>query len=251
MNKEEQILLKHLRDLAFQADKRNYTAHSEFLNMNEQTIFFNHLQELPPIHYELWGGYAEAERKVIAFSPMAEIEKEEYEIMMLEIAPAHMKFADQLTHRDFLGAILNLGIERGRIGDILLKDNNGYVFTDPMIGEYIASSLTRIKHTTVTCTLKAVEEVDIKPEYKEMNTTISATRLDAIIAAAFKTSRSSMTGLIAAGKVFVNGKLIESNSYVLKEEDIVSVRGFGKFIFKGINKQTKKGRLSVTFLIYI
>ena len=105
-----------------------------------------------------------------------------------------------------------------------------------------------IKEITVK---ELVEEVDIKPEYKEVKTTISATRLDAIIAAAFKASRSSMTGLIAGGKVFVNGKLITSNGYEPKEGDIISVRGKGRFIYDGVSRQTKKGRLGVRIRKYV
>ncbi len=251
MNKDEQIVLKRVRDLAYQADTRGYTTYTDFLNMNEQSIFLTNLKELPPVHYQMWGGYEDAERKMIAFFTSDEILTNEYDIKMLEIKPANAKFADSLSHRDYLGALMNMGIERCRLGDILIKDNCGYVFTDSIIGSYIESSLTKTKHTTVTCSLKEIEEIDVTPEFREIRTTIASARLDAAIAAVFKTSRSSITGLISGGKVFVNSKLIESNSYTLKDDDIVSVRGHGKFIFKGINNQTKKGRLSATFLKYI
>ena len=251
MNKEEQMLIKRIKDLAYQADRRGYATFTDFLNMNEQSIFFSNIKELPAVFYKLWGGYENAERKMIAFYTQDELLTSEYDIKMLEIKPLNEKFADQLTHRDYLGALMNMGIERCRLGDIILKDNLGYVFTDTVIGEYIASSLTKVKHTSVKATLKAVETIDFTPNYKEVRGTISSVRLDAIIAAAFKTSRSSMTGLITGKKVFVNSKLIESNSYILNDGDIVSVRGYGKFLFKGVNNQTKKGRLSATFLIYI
>ncbi|MDO5293078.1 MAG: YlmH/Sll1252 family protein [bacterium] len=251
MNKEEQLVLKRIMDLAYQSDRRGYTTYTDFLNINEQSIFLSNLKELPPVRYEMWGGYEEAERKIIAFSINDTILTEEYDIKMLEMKPVNAKFADQLSHRDYLGALMNLGIERCRLGDILIKNNCGYVFTDGVIGEYIASSLTKIKHTTVSCSLKEIEEIDVTPEFQEIHGTIASARLDAIIATVFKASRSSITGLISGGKVFVNSKLIESNSYTLRENDVVSVRGYGKFIFKGINNQTKKGRLSATFLKYI
>ncbi|MDO5520875.1 MAG: YlmH/Sll1252 family protein [bacterium] len=251
MNKEEQLVLKRIVDLAYQADRRGYTTYTDFLNINEQSIFLTNLKELPPVKYQMWGGYEDAERKIIGFYTNDTILTEEYDIKMLEMKPVNAKFADQLSHRDYLGALMNMGIERCRLGDILIKNNCGYVFTDAVIGEYIASSLTKIKHTTVSCTLKEIEEIDVTPEFQEIHGTIASARLDAIIATVFKASRSSITGLISGGKVFVNSKLIESNSYTLREEDVVSVRGYGKFIFKGINNQTKKGRLSATFLKYI
>lgn len=250
MNKDEQLIQKRMKDLAYQADSKGYTTFTDFLNLNEMNILYSSLKELPPVKYLLWGGYEEAERKVLSFYTDT-ISTEEFDIIILEIKPMNQKFSDELSHRDYLGAILNLGIDRSKLGDILIKDNVGYVFTNQVIGNYIIEHLTKIKHTNVTCCMCMHGDIDIKPTFKEIKGSISSIRLDAIIALAFQTSRSSMTGLISGGKVFVNGKLIQSNSYVLKEGDIVSVRGHGRFIFQGITNQTKKGRLFAMVSKYI
>ncbi len=111
-------------------------------------------------------------------------------------------------------------------------------------------NLLRIKHTVVSTSLMEYKDFIYKPNLKKITGTVSSVRLDSILAVAFKGSRSKLSGLITGGKVFVNSKSILSNSYLLKENDIVSVRGFGKFIFKGVTNQTKKGRYSVEIQLY-
>ncbi len=111
--------------------------------------------------------------------------------------------------------------------------------------------MSKIKRTSIRCELVEENAPEIKPEFQAIKGTIASPRLDAIIALAFKTSRNSILSLISGGKVFVDGRLIESNSYILKEEETVSVRGHGKFIYKGLENQTKKGRYYVSLLKYI
>lgn len=251
MDRDDELFLKRVKELAYQTDNKGYTTLTDFLNLNEINLFLNNLKDLPQVHYKLWGGYEEAERRRLAFTVTEDIPLEEYNIDVIQISPLNAKFADSLTHRDFLGAILNLGIERGKLGDIIIKENIGYVFADHRIATYIADSLCKIKHTNVSCLLTSIQKIDIAPSFKEIKGSISSVRLDTILALALKSSRSSITGLIAGGKVFVNSRLVMQNSVTLKENDIISVRGHGKFIYRGITNQTKKGRLYATILRYI
>lgn len=250
MNKDELLLQKRIVDLAYQASVRGYNTFTDFLNLNEQNIFHATIKELPSVQYNLWGGYESAERKILGFYSDTLI-KEEFDICLVEMKPNSMKFADELSHRDYLGALMNLGVERAKLGDILIKENIGYVFTNRIIGQYIIDQLTKIKRTYISCQWATMTEMDIQPSFKEIKGSISSVRLDALIALAFQSSRSSIVGLIDAGKVFVNGKLIVSNSFVPKEGDIISVRGHGRFVYQGIITQTKKGRYFATVLKYI
>ncbi len=251
MIREEELFLKRIHELVYLADTRGYTTVTDFLDLNESNLFLNHLKELPNVQYKFWGGYADAERKRLAFYQADDNLLEEFNISIIKIIPNNAKFADSLTHRDFLGSIVGLGIDRGKIGDILIKDNIGYLFAEKTIGSYIVDTLTKIKHTYVSCSFTQLEEIDITPSYQEIRGTISSARLDAILALALKTSRSSITGLISGGKVFINSRLVTQNSASLKENDIISVRGHGKFIYCGITNQTKKGRLYATILRYV
>lgn len=249
--KEDQLVTKRLAELALSSFHKDLPTYSDFLNLNETNLFHSMKNELPRIKYDLWGGYHSAERRVLCFYNEDSFQKPAYDISCIEIKPLNHKFSDALTHRDFLGAILNLGIDRSKIGDILIKDNIGYVFCKSHIADFIIDQLYQIKHTPINCQESTLKQEDTTPNFKEIIGTISSVRLDAILSIAFNTSRSSLTGLIKSGKVYVNSKLVESNSYVLKEDDIVSVRGLGKFIYKGVANQSKKGRYYATILKYI
>lgn len=264
MTKEEQILCKHLLDLAQNAYQRDCTVFSNFLNLNEQDVFLSIVDQLPPVTYVLDGGYPLAERKQVYFSPIgaglfaqaplyyqsSEQEGRNLFLDVVEIQPRSAKFAETLTHRDYLGAILNLGIIRGKLGDLILEENSCKVICMEEISDYIVTNLERVRHTSIQCKKIPMQAFEYIPKQKEVRGSIASERLDAVIGLAFRTSRTKMTGLIAGEKVFVNGKMITSNSYLLKEGDIVSVRGFGKFSYYGREKQTKKGRYFVKLGVY-
>ncbi|HWT74248.1 MAG TPA: YlmH/Sll1252 family protein [Mobilitalea sp.] len=251
-DKEEQILRKRLLDLANTAYSRGICIFSDFLNLNEQNIFISLKQELPRIKYFTYGGFHDSERKILCFcgNEMLTEDDIKYPIDCIKVEPLNQKFSDSLNHRDFLGAVLNLGLDRSKIGDILINDNEGYLFAHNGISEFITDQLIKVKHTLVRASLIEAKDFDYKPKFTEVIGTVSSVRLDSILSVAFHSSRSSLAGLIEGGKVYVGGKLILSNSYVLKENDIVSVRGLGKFIFAGTSYQTKKGRYSVKILLY-
>ena len=268
-DKENQILCKRFQELARMAEYKYMNTFTSFLTLNEVSLFYQKINELPNIPFSIFGGTMDSERKMICFHGEEHLiehakrkgshneimlEMDEYQVIYpitcIHISPVSQKFSDDLSHRDFLGAIMNLGIERSVIGDILLEDNEGYVFCEEIIGDYIVEQLRKIKHTNVNCEKIQLKEFQIEPKFIEVFGTVSSVRLDAVISTAFKISRSKITGYIEGGKVFVNGKETVSNSYILKENDIVSVRGMGKFIYAGTAYQTKKGRYSITIRRY-
>lgn len=253
MLKEEQLLINRFHELAYMADSRGIVLFSDFLNLYEQSIFYEIENELPEIKYFFGGGYSDAERKMICFCGDYRTDNENdvmFPIACLHITPKNPKFADKLTHRDILGAVLNLGIERNKTGDIIMEDNEAYLFCCLSICDFIINQLDRIKHTAVSASLIDIRDFNYEPKLKPVTGTVSSIRLDSVLAVAFNGSRSSLSGLISGGKVFVNGKNILSNSYNLKENDIVSVRGYGRFIFAGALNQTKKGRYLVKVMLY-
>lgn len=253
MEKEDQLLRRRFIDQAEAAEIRGNVIFSDFMNLNEQGIFSSIKHELPVIKYFTYGGYSEAERKILCFCGDDTVEGTEditYPISCVRLSPHSMKFSDSFSHRDFLGAVINLGIERSKIGDILVIDNMGYLFCTASIAGFIADQLTKVKHTLVSAEVIEQNNFTYKPKFKEITGSVSSIRLDSILAVAIHSSRSSLTGLIEGGKVYVNSRPVISNSYSLKENDIVSVRGFGKFIYAGVNGQSKKERYSVKILLY-
>ncbi len=253
-DKEEQILRKRFLDLANTSFTRGISLYSDFLNLNEQNIFSDLKNELPMIKYFAYGGYLDAERKILCFyGGDNKIDEKElvYPITCIKVIPLNQKFSDEFNHRDFLGAVLNLGLDRSKIGDILIIENVGYIMAHSNIADFIIDNLCKVKHTIVNCIRFDYRDFSYQPKVKEINGTVSSVRLDTILAVAFHTSRSSLSGLIEGGKVSIGGKIILSNSYSLKENDVVSVRGYGKFKYIGTSYQTKKGRYSVQILLYI
>lgn len=250
MNKEELFLINRLKDLANTAYERNIYTYSDFLNINELNLLNQIKEQLPPVNLNITGGNNYAERKIVAFSPEEIYYEEELPIDVLLIAPINSKFADILSHRDFLGAILNLGINRNKIGDIFVKENKAYVYCKHDISQYIIEQLFKIKHTQISISKTQKNLVEIVPDLKEITGTISNVRLDSLIATAFKTTRNSIISYIDERRVFINGKLTTSNGASVKEGDIISVRGKGRFIFEGVIKETKKGRNLVKLSVY-
>lgn len=251
MTKEEQQMEKRLMDLAQMAYKRGIVTYSDFLNLNELNIFQGIRPKLSFLTTESFGGYEFAERQMAAFVPDALVFCPEYPIACLKVSPLQKKFSEKLTHRDYLGAILNLGIDRSRIGDILVEEMYAYVFCQEKIADFICENLTRIRHTVMMTKRIEKEVFSYEPKYQELTGTVASVRLDSLLSLAYGASRSSLTGLIEGGKVFVNGKLVTSNGYQPREGDLISVRGMGRFCYKSCGGQSKKGRNYVTVWKYI
>ncbi|MDE6313512.1 MAG: RNA-binding protein [Lachnospiraceae bacterium] len=245
MKKEEQLLIKRFHDLANTAYRRGITTYSDFLNINEISSLHAIEKDLSFVKIVLDGGYSQAERQIAAFVPDAFLPiTKDFPLSILKIEPANAKFADRLNHRDYLGAILNLGIDRCKIGDILVKEESAFLFAHSSMEDFLCGELTRIKHTTVKI-VPCEEPEEIVPSLAHIEGSISSERVDAVLSLAFRASRSSISQLVPAEKVYINGKLCCSNSQTLKSRDVVSVRGYGKFIYQGVLSTTKKGRLFV------
>ena len=250
MEKNE-FFLKRIRELANLSYQRDIVTFSDFLNLNEQNMVSSLKQQFPQVVMETFGGYDNAERQMVAFHPDALAFTWEYPIDCLKIEPKAIKFSENLSHRDYMGALLNLGVDRSVIGDIIVQEKAAWFFCQSKMTEFFLENLCRVRHTNILITKVNDPEEFPHPNLESINGTCASVRLDSLIALAFKASRSSMVSYLESGQVFVNGKLITSNGYEPKEGDIVSVRGKGRFIFDGVSHQTKKGRCGVRILLYV
>lgn len=263
MNQQKELenLEKRLSELSRTAYQRDIITYSDFLNLSEQNILHTLPKDRTFTSIMSFGGYEMAERQMAAFIPDAlylcygkeEFSEEEisYPFRALEIAPLNQRFSEDLTHRDYLGAILNLGIERSRTGDILLKDKKAIVFAHNDVADYICSELNRVRHTSVKVTSVLFSDIDYTAKTEKICGTVASVRLDSLLSLAFSQSRNKLSGLIEGGKVYVNGRLIGSNSYQLHEEDVVSVRGMGKFRYDFAAGKTRKNRITVQISKYV
>ena len=248
---KDDFFLKRIRELANLSYQRDIVTFSDFLNLNEQNMVSSLKQQFPQVVMETFGGYDNAERQMVAFHPDALAFTWEYPIDCLKIEPKAIKFSENLSHRDYMGALLNLGVDRSVIGDIIVQEKAAWFFCQSKMTEFFLENLCRVRHTNILITKVNDPEEFPHPNLESINGTCASVRLDSLIALAFKASRSSMVSYIESGQVFVNGKLITSNGYEPKEGDIVSVRGKGRFIFDGVSHQTKKGRCGVHILLYV
>ena len=265
--KTKDFLAGRVRDLATRAYMNNFVTHTDFLSVSEIAMFHqmlsaegvsNNVHEYCGAKYVIYGGFDEAERAMICFLPdyMDEetflmMEKSESSVCScVRIRPINKKFADELNHRDYLGSLMNLGIERNRIGDIRTDQTKAFVFVMNDVADLICNELFRVKHTTVRCKKVKATECDIVPEYQEIEGTVSSERLDAVLALVYKLSRSKAHDLVEAESVFVDGKTAYSAGYDLKPGARVSVRGYGKFVYDGVQKETRRGRLSIKLKKY-
>jgi len=200
----------------------------------------------------LFGGAEGTERMMARFGDPEEFGYEiPFPIILLRIQPLQSKFADDMTHRDFLGALMNLGIGRGVIGDIVVREHTAYVFVEEKIAPHIEKELTRVKHTQVWVERMEETPEDVRPRFERENLIVSSLRLDLIAAKLYQMSRQAAKEIFIEGKVFVNSRLCSDPSLPVKEEDTVSVRGYGKFVFRRVEHETKKGNMSITVDKYV
>ena len=238
---------KRFTELSRRADARSSWEFSDFLALAEQSI----LMELRlPSSVGLWGGYEGAERKIAVFGS-EEIcgYKEEPPIVCIKIEPANKKFAEELSHRDYLGSLMGLGIEREVLGDIVIKDCEAWLFCLESISGYIIGELTSVRRTTVKCSISEPPEyLMTKPDITSAVT--ASERLDGVVAAVYNLSRAEGKKAVESGKVFLDGLQVLNPSALIKQGTIVSVRGTGRFMYEGIEKETRRGRLRVMIRKY-
>lgn len=249
--KEVQQLRNRLRELAEKSFRQNMFSFTGFLGLSEQDIFWRMEPELRHAGYTLCGGLGNTDRKMIRFGDVGELGYEvPFPIVCIHIRPLMAKFADHLSHRDFLGALMNLGIERSTLGDIKVGDKEAFLFCLESIADYICENLQQIKHTHVSCGRTNNYEEIPEEEPKLRTVQASSMRIDGVISKVYNKSRSECLDLFRGGKIFLNGRLCENPSALLKKNDVVNARGYGKFVVSGDVRETRKGKLSIAVAVF-
>lgn len=257
---ENEVLRGRLSDLANAAYTQNRYTYTNFLSAEDIDVFYSNMDELSFVGYKLFGGREGCERVMIAFGNESDCGYEPtFPIAIVKAAAVQDKFSEDLNHRDFLGALMNLGIEREMIGDILVAESSktgkhsaAYIFCAESIADYIVESLTRIRHTNMRCSICSPEDTgEIQLQKKPMHIIAASARADAVTATITGLSRSSTSLLFREKKFTLNNRLYENSSYQLKSGDIFSIRGYGKYEFVESGTVTRKGRLNIELLKYV
>ncbi|MCD7825781.1 MAG: YlmH/Sll1252 family protein [Clostridiaceae bacterium] len=264
LTKEEQILFRHCTDMIQQAYQRSIPVFSQFMSLHEMDLAYQAMEQYygcscqEGVQYQRFGGYDDAERCVLCFLPQGsarEVTSEDFPLRCICIEPRNKRFCNPLSHRDYLGTIMGLGITRDQIGDILVeREESGccraYVFCKEDKSSLLLT-LDRVRHTAVSCRETVFSDTGWKPEWKDISGNVSSFRLDAVLAVALKLSRSRVLELIQNGSVFLNGRCCTENAKKLEEGAVISIRKYGKFIFYQVHTQSKKGRYHITIKQYL
>ena len=245
---DKEFLMARFRELAKISGSREIFTFSDFVSPSDAALAPQCAGGVP---FRSWGGMDGCERVMLRFGDEALIGYEiPFPITVIRVRARSERFAEDLTHRDFLGALMHLGIERDVLGDILLRDNCAWVFVKEQIAPFIEEELVSVKHTAVTCTRMEEIPEDVRLRREERLLNVPSVRLDALVARLYHLPRGKAKDLFASGLVLVNGSEAKESAS-LKEGDAVSVRGFGKFLYAGVEKETKKGRIVARVEVYV
>jgi len=218
-------------------------------------------------NFFLWGGSPSCIRKIAVFGTANSRHFEtpadfsELPIRVLKLTPKSLKFAESLSHRDFLGAIMALGIDRGMTGDIVIKNQSdgnttlertsaAYVYVLENSLEFIKDELTEVRKTPIICEECQGEISELEVKFESIKANIASERLDLFIGVIAKQKREAAKSLLSEKKVFINGKLSENPGQKIKAGDEITVRGFGKYIYDGLDGTSRKGRSIVSIRKY-
>lgn len=239
---------KHFDELCIRAAQRNIPLFSRFLNLSEQKEA-DIAARKAGASYRFFGGAEDCERKMLGVSGDDAPKAWDFPLACLKAAPRSAKFASPISHRDVLGSLMGLGIERELIGDIIVRDGEAYIFCTDKMAHFISTSLTKIGNTDVSCDVTAPPEGPVR-SVKEMRIQVTSPRLDAIVAHLFKLSRGDAQTLFRQGKIMVDDSVCERPDYMLKEGQVISVRGFGRARYLGVESMSKKGKNNLLIALY-
>lgn len=246
---EERDTLPYVRDLKRRSFSRGITVYTDFLSPGDVDIA---VSESPEVSSFAYGGAAFAERKVVRFGGFSETEDvTDFPIRIAKIETRGEKFAPELTHRDYLGALLSLGIEREAVGDIFVSGKTAYAAVLSGIADFISEQLTFVGRARVEVSFVPSVPESFAPKMQEVRFSVSSLRLDAVLARLYGLSREDAGKLVEGMCVSCRGRVILKTSYVPKEGEVFAVRGYGKFVFGSVVGETRKGKLSVTAEKYI
>lgn len=243
-------LIEHLTDLSKKSANQDIYTFSDFLSEDEQAKLLERKKELT--FFTLFGGTEGTERNMVRFGKEDNLGYSvPFPIICIFAEPLNKKFADTLTHRDFLGSLMGLGIERSAIGDIIVKNNSAYIFCTEKIAPHILDNLFKIKRTDIKCYVCDNIPSESLFETQIIRLTVSSLRADCLVAALTHLSRGKTDELFREKRVFINGASCEKADTLVKIGDKLSVRGVGKFRLHDISGKSKKGKTVLEIEKYI
>lgn len=242
---EDKLFLSKMCDIAQRSEDSHKVMFSRFLNPKQRMLIEKRMSADFSVCF--FGGASDSERTVAAFG--GEPDKSDWPICAVKISP---RGKGVLSHRDYLGALLSLGIKREHIGDILINEGIAAVFVTKEISDFILMNLNRVASSTVKLSLAdEINGFETQKRFKEASVTVSSMRFDCVLSAVTGKSRSQAVSLIEEGLCCINYDEVKNVRLQVNSGDILSVRGFGKFVIETDNSLTRKGRIHIMVKKYI
>lgn len=253
-NEEDKLLVAKALDKFTIATTKNKITNTDFLDLRQINLIEKLLKQIRCQNYICFGGYENAERKlVIFFSDKFEsniIEKNYNQIMSIIQITLPNELKNKYTHRDYLSGLMKIGIKREKIGDIVVYENGADIIILNEISKYVLTNiqeLTRFSKSNIEINkLENIHSVEIKKE--EISITVASLRLDNIVSELAKTSRAKSEEIILSGRVFLNFENEYKSAKLIKQGDIITIRGKGRFEMNSIIGNTKKGKVILKVL---
>ncbi len=251
LSTEEKQFLSRLEDRLERVEQRYQESVTDFLEPRLQIVAEEFLRSRKFLRYLFCGGYEEAERKRLVLFP------EYTEPSCMSAGICLFRFQGRLdfvsaTHRDFLGAVMGLGLRREKFGDLLVHETGFDLFVQQEIADYLLQNELRVKHVPMTVTELSFDEFQPPVQnIKELHIMVASMRLDTVLANGLGLSRTKAMELIQSGKVKVNHSEIEKNDYICQQGDIISCRGKGRLRIGQLSGETRKGKLKLCILKYL
>lgn len=250
-NQEDKMLLSFILDKIKFVETRNKIENTNFLSMYQTGIVEKFLKKIKVNNYCLWGGYETAERKILILYPEKYthemIVKNYNKIMCIIRVELPEEEQGKFTHRNYLGGIVKLGLDREKIGDILVNDDGADIIVSKDSENFLISELPMLKRFEGSnIKAESIENLkQVEPKIEELKIIVPSLRLDNFISDLARTSRNKAVDIIKSERVYLNGNLEIKTSKQIKENDVITIRGKGRFIVKEFTGNTRSGRTIV------
>lgn len=248
-SEEDALLRARIEDACEICEMRSCPRFVGFLDEHQQAVARAVLHEKGVSDFLFYGGYDGAERTVLGvFPPFLPVDTALFPMAAVGFS---YRAVTALTHRDFLGALLATGIKRDKIGDIVTAAGQAVAIVDEELAPFIADTVKKVGAEGVRVTYPYTDPITVQREFREIADTVASPRLDAVVKAALRVSREEAARRIVAGTVSCNHMSCEAVAHTVKEGDVLSVRGVGRFLVAALGPTTKKGRLIIRIHQYI
>lgn len=246
--------MDRLEDMFLYVDRNVSLKYTSFLDASQVAQMEIYLKSIkktyPQVEYLLWGGYQLAERKMLCvYSSYIGVDFNDFPLSVVEFT--YNTTFSKLTHRDFLGSLMALNFNRDLIGDIIVGNGKTQVVISSSIKDIVLNEVTQIGRLGVKTNL--VDEVSLKLEqsFKDISGTVASMRLDCVLGLALNISRTKVVQVVKSKIVSVNYLEETSSDTVLKLNDIITIKGYGKYTIAEISEPTKKNRLHILIKKYL